>query len=200
MKNFCVQSIKDFAKEHPEETFYAFAIDASLLCLNSLEQHEKSVKEYQAKWLRQTRPINSMDEMSQADQENEEFSLKLAAKYCGLDRNDEAGCLKHINESRKEKREKGSEYFTEEGILSLKENTGDWPYQGFTDLSEEHGFDTDLYQDHYDEAMESEDGHAPNTPYAEAMNELVMKLKESDAFATLGTTDDFKIMWVDHDY
>jgi hypothetical protein len=43
-------AIQDFAKEHREETFYAFSIDASLLCLNSIEKLEKTLKKYQTEY------------------------------------------------------------------------------------------------------------------------------------------------------
>lgn len=32
------KAIETFAKDNQEETFYAFSIDASMLCLNSLEK------------------------------------------------------------------------------------------------------------------------------------------------------------------
>ncbi|MBM9577416.1 DUF4303 domain-containing protein [Leptospira sp. 201903070] len=53
LTEFALLEIEKFSKEHPEETFYAFAIDASLLCLNSLEAFEKSLKEYSTKWPKQ---------------------------------------------------------------------------------------------------------------------------------------------------
>ena len=37
---FCTEAIRAFAAEHPDETFYGFAIDARLLCLNSVERFE----------------------------------------------------------------------------------------------------------------------------------------------------------------
>jgi hypothetical protein len=79
-------------------------------------------------------------------------------------------------------------------------NTGDWAYQGFADLTEEHGFDAELYNDHYYAAMETDDGHAPNTEYAKTMTSLVEKLKEVKAFELLNVTDDFTATWVDHSY
>ncbi|MBM9501636.1 DUF4303 domain-containing protein [Leptospira sp. 201903071] len=50
LAEFALAEIEKFSKEHREEIFYAFAIDASLLCLNSLESFEKSLKEYSSKW------------------------------------------------------------------------------------------------------------------------------------------------------
>jgi len=40
--------IAQFAEKHRDETFYAFAIDASLLCLNSLEGFNETLQEYQS--------------------------------------------------------------------------------------------------------------------------------------------------------
>ena len=50
MADFAVAKIKEFSADHQDETFYAFAIDASLLCLNSLEKHRESVADYRARW------------------------------------------------------------------------------------------------------------------------------------------------------
>ncbi|MBM9501638.1 hypothetical protein JWG44_15395 [Leptospira sp. 201903071] len=49
LANFALSEIEKFSKEHPNETFYTFAIDSSLLCLNSIEHFEKSLKEFASK-------------------------------------------------------------------------------------------------------------------------------------------------------
>ncbi|MEM7661414.1 MAG: DUF4303 domain-containing protein [Pseudomonadota bacterium] len=49
LTDFCVSRIQEFSKSHGGETFYAFAIDASLLCLNSLERFQESLTEYQSR-------------------------------------------------------------------------------------------------------------------------------------------------------
>ncbi len=43
----CAKCVEEFAKDHGDERFYAFAIDASMFCLNSVEQFEGTLKEYQ---------------------------------------------------------------------------------------------------------------------------------------------------------
>jgi hypothetical protein len=80
---------------------------------------------------------------------------------------------------------KGCRYSTEEGNRELRDNTGDWAYQGFANLASKHGFDEELYQEHYDAAAESENGHAPYTEYAKAMTELTSALVSTEAFACL---------------
>ncbi|WP_445363549.1 hypothetical protein ACJJIQ_02060 [Microbulbifer sp. ANSA003] len=42
--DFSVKKIRQFSEEHKDETFYAFAIDASLLYLNSVEKADERVK------------------------------------------------------------------------------------------------------------------------------------------------------------
>ncbi|MBM9577417.1 hypothetical protein JWG45_09650 [Leptospira sp. 201903070] len=49
LANFALSEIEKFSIEHPNETFYTFAINSSLLCLNSIEHFEKSLKEFAAK-------------------------------------------------------------------------------------------------------------------------------------------------------
>jgi hypothetical protein len=50
LATFAHAAIASFAKRSYGETFYAFAIDASLLCLNSVEQFEMTLASYQAKF------------------------------------------------------------------------------------------------------------------------------------------------------
>ncbi|AKP25215.1 conserved hypothetical protein [Leptospira interrogans serovar Manilae] len=50
LTNFAIQKIKFFAKDHVDETFYGFAIDASYIKMNSIETFEKTLEEYQSKW------------------------------------------------------------------------------------------------------------------------------------------------------
>ena len=47
---FAHAAMASFAKRIDSETFYAFAIDASLLCLNSVEQFERTLASYQTKF------------------------------------------------------------------------------------------------------------------------------------------------------
>ena len=46
LADFAEAEIHRFAAEHQEEAFYAFAIDAQLLCLNSEAQFEKTLAAY----------------------------------------------------------------------------------------------------------------------------------------------------------
>ncbi|PJZ53099.1 DUF4303 domain-containing protein [Leptospira adleri] len=53
LAEFALSEIEKFSKKQTEETFYSFAIDASLLCLNSLESFKSYLKEYSAKYPKQ---------------------------------------------------------------------------------------------------------------------------------------------------
>lgn len=46
MAVFAHDAIADFAARHQEETFYGFALDANLLCLNSVEKFAITIAEY----------------------------------------------------------------------------------------------------------------------------------------------------------
>jgi hypothetical protein len=200
MYNFCVQQIEKFAKEHNNETFYGFAIDSNMLCLNSEEEAEKTLTEYIKKWEYRNRELNSYDEMTDEDHRTEEFMINAMSKIGKLDKDNKDDCLTFINEMRASGREEGCKYKTEEGTFDLKMNTGDWAYQGFAELSEENGFDNDLYQKHYDKAAMSENGHAPHTKYAKAMNKLINELVENNAFKSIKKSVDFKAFMTDHNY
>lgn len=197
---FCHSAIERFARDHSAETFYAFAIDANMLCFNSLERFAETLERYQSRWDLQTRAIESLADLTEEDWRDERFGLDLEEKYCGLDRSNSQAVLAVINKRRSRQRSNGCKYRTPDGIQGLRGNTGDWAYQGFADLEDENGFDDDLYNDHYYEAGEADDGHAPNTAYAVAMTELVDRLRGSDAFKPLILSDDFSVSWVDHDY
>jgi hypothetical protein len=198
---YCRERIARFAHDHSSETFYAFAIDANMLCLNSVEQFAKTLHKYQSRWDRRTRSIIAIADLTDEDLRDEKHRLDLAELCKGLDRSNPDAVLAEINKGRSRDRSKGCEYRTPEGIRGLRENTGDWAYQGFAKMNDEHGFDRDLYYNvHYYEAMDSEDGHAPHTQYAIAMTELVGRLRSSDAFKPLQLTDDFTVSWVDHNY
>ena len=144
MHLYCEAAVAEFARDHPDEVFYAFAIDSDLLCLNSEEKFVESLSKYQSNW------------------------------------------SKH--------------YSNQNDIHELRYNTGDWTYQGFAELNADCGFVSDLYAEHYDIAMNSEESTASTTKYARAMNELVEKLKRTKTFDTLKTTPDFQVLWVDHNY
>ena len=44
------KAIEYFAKQHQEETFYAFSIDSNMLCLNSMEKFNENLNFYQKKY------------------------------------------------------------------------------------------------------------------------------------------------------
>jgi len=137
------RAISDFVAAHPSETFYAFAVDADMLCFNSLERLEETVAQYRTK-----RP---------------------------------------------------GRYSTAADVQRLKDNTGDWSYQGFFRLDSEHGFDNDLYDDYYNQY---ESGIEPTTEndYALAMTRLLENLQACGAFATLRRTEDFVATLAGHEY
>jgi hypothetical protein len=144
MTKIAAAAISEFATAHLDETFYSFAIDANMLCMNSLEQFQKTLAYYQKKY--------------------------------------------------------PDDYSSDEDVRDLRENTGDWEYQGFFHLEEMHGFDDTLYDEHYELAGSSEEGRDMDTAYAKAMTELVAALIAQNAFKDLKLASDFTATWVDHNY
>jgi hypothetical protein len=147
MVDFAEREIARFAPQHANETFYAFAIDASLLCLNSVEAFEASLKEYKARY----------------------------PKY----------------------------YETDSQIEDLRQNTGDWEYQGFASFSKQTGFDKDAYDEHYNLGLDcplDEMDRLNNTSYAKAMGAVIEALKKRDAFKSLKCSNDFYATQVEHNY
>ena len=139
LTEFAISKITGFAKKHPNETFYGFSIDASLLCLNSEEEFQKTLKYY---------------------------------------------------------REKFGGYDTEEQIADLRQNTGDWEYQGFAEFDKNSGFDMEKYNEHYQEDEEFQ----PTSDYAKSMDIVVENLKKSGVFDLLKKTENFYVNRVEHNY
>jgi len=136
--NHTVKAIKDFAKKHQDETFYVFAIDGGLLCLNSEEAFEKTLKNYQTN------------------------DPKL--------------------------------YESKDAIESLKYNTGDFAYQGFSSFGE--GFVNHYYDEHC-----SLPAHKQiDSRYAKAMDTILDQLEGINAFEPLKLSKDFTVIRVEHTY
>lgn len=145
---FSAEAISGFASEHSDETFYGFAIDSGMLCLNSEEAFANTLKDYAAK-----------------------FPDKYTPKS--------------------------------ERAAALRMSTGDWEYQGFIYLDDCPGFDREAYGEHYNAGFESSDGDTEtsnSTPYAIAMDQLLARLNEIDAFSQLRRTSDFFTIRVEHEF
>lgn len=135
MLDFVCRALGEFAELHADETFYAFSIDAHLLCLNSTESFADTLDYYQDKY---------------------------------------------------------EDYRAPEEINRLKYHSGDWAYQGFARLSTESGFDFNAYLAY----LYREDEHGERA-YPGAMEQLLARLKQRNAFALLKLTDDFTAFWVE---
>lgn len=139
LADFATQAIKEFSEKHKDETFYGFAIDGDLLCLNSEEKFNHTIQEYKEKW---------------------------------------------------------GGYDSKEEIDTVYNNTGDWEYQGFAELTEDKGFSNDHYDDFYnldeDDKLECE--------YTKAMKAVIALLEANKAFDCLQKTADFSATLVDHNY
>ncbi len=194
----CINVIEEFAEDHQDETFYAFAIDANLLCFNSIERFRYTQIKYKEDWDRKTRLIESWDDMTEKDHKGSRNLLDLAHRYKGLNLEDKEACLMVINERRQMIRNESpiNPYLSEERISDLRANTGDWEYQGFAEMTEENGFDQQAYYIHYDLNSEEQ----LNSEYGLAMDDLVEKLIDSGVFNNLNLTNDFYAIRVEHNY
>jgi len=193
----CLKAINAFAKQHQNEVFYAFAVDANMLCFNSEEAAAEILTTHRTKWELRNREVLDWSDLNQQDHADLKFLERLDPR---LTASDQTAKLVALNRSRAKQRAKGNPYNREADILELRRNTGDWKYQGFAAMNEADGFDSDAYQAHYYAAMESEAGTAPQSPYAIAMKELIANLVRSEAFDRLKLTETFTADLVDHSY
>jgi hypothetical protein len=196
LASFCIDRIREFASRHSDEIFYAFAIDANLLCMNSEEMAEIILAKYRKDWEHIHRQIRNLSELTDLDWLGTETLLEVSAEFNDLDTSDEDACVELINRTREESRKNGNPYLLPDNIKSLRENTGDWEYQGFAVMTDEVGFDRQAYQEHYDMCDEEQ----PCSDYAIAMDELLKCLKEMGAFDSLNKTAEFIATRVEHNY
>lgn len=194
--DFAIAELRQFANAHGHETFYAFAIDAGLLCLNSEESFATTLAKYRADWESKARPINRWEDLTKADLQDADYLLDLEERCSGLDRSNRTACLDVINRDRARFRQLGNPYLKPEKILALRGNTGDWAYQGFAEMTAATGFDDGAYQEHYDMTDEEQKTSA----YGAAMDKLVRRLVEAEAFSCLRCSPDFYATRVEHNY
>ena len=193
---FCTEEINNFGEKHQNESFYGFAIDASLLCLNSEEEFSVSLKRYQDEWDYDNRSILTWDELTERDIWLSESSIRVDGEYLGSKPEDRNAHLIIINQDRAEERAKGNPYRKNDEILSLRENTGDWQYQGFVKMTESVGFDEDAYDLHYNLS----DDEQKTSAYGKAMDELLRRLTKANVFAFLRLSPSFYAIRVEHSY
>jgi hypothetical protein len=194
--DFSIREIENFAKTHQHELFYGFAIDASLLCLNSEQAAFATLRQYQDEWEQDNRSIAKWEDLTARDIERDETLLESAAEYSGLNLLDKDDCLAVINQYRSRRRVEGNRYCSNDGIYSLRFGTGDWEYQGFSEMTESVGFDEHAYSIHYDLSDEEQ----KTSDYGKAMDELVIRLVDANAFSCLNLSINFYATRVEHLY
>jgi hypothetical protein len=193
--SFCDTEIRLFAAEHPDEAFYAFAFEGSWLSLNSEQEFAKTLAKFQEESDRRNRPIERWEDLTEDDLWWEESLLDTHATCKGLDRSNRLACLAIINESRACRRER-IPYRNPEDVRGLRENPGDWAYQGFADMVESGGFDEAAYDEHWYMSDEKQ----KVSEYGRATDALLERLRKSGVFACLKTAPEFYAKRVEHNY
>jgi hypothetical protein len=195
--DFSIREIENFAESHQNELFYGFAIDASLLCLNSEQAAITTLLKYRDEWERDHRSIARWEDLTSRDIDRSESLLESEAEYCGLDLTDKDASLTVINKNRARERARGNPYYDNKDIYSLRFHTGGWAYQGFSEMNESVGFDKQAYDTHYhlfnDEKQKTSD-------YGKAMDELLIRLVDANAFSCLNLSLNFYATRVEHLY
>ncbi|MDY8136052.1 DUF4303 domain-containing protein [Aquimarina sp. 2201CG5-10] len=194
------KQIEEFAKSHKEENFYAFAVDAGMLCLSSEEGFNRIINTYSRDWQASHEKIILRKDLTKDEIEiiEEEFKsmpqnlLKIQntsnlEEYINY-------YLKIENKVNQDALEKGNPYKKEEKITSLRYNPGDWPYQGFEKLNFEELDAT--YEEHY-ELNEKEQN---NSEYSQFIKNLLNEIDQNSdkIFAPLNCTKDFKVLNAKH--
>lgn len=196
MLTFSIQEIEAFANQHQDETFYAFAIDADLLCFNSEERFTVTLEKYRKDWEHNSRHIDCWQDLTEEELKYARIIMKVEGIEGDPSPEQKADYLIGQNEFNKSIRDKGNPYYQEDEISDLKFNTGDWEYQGFSCLETSRGFDVRAYDNHYDMSPSQQ----KKSPYGKAMDLLLEDLKNSNTFNRIRKTKDFQIIRVEHNY
>lgn len=156
--NLIQDSVKEFLNQHKDLSFYCFAFDCNaayadvLLCFNTEEYFEKTLKYYQ----------NSYKDKPQEYKDHIEENYDV--KYYS--------------------------YQSNEAIIDLKYNTGDWKYQGFKTFKV------------LDNVEDEEFGCVDEDEAKIIMKfnyELLDAFCKTDTFRNIPKTDDFRVLCIDHD-
>lgn len=179
------ECLRELARRRPSETFYALAIDAGYLCLNSQEAFNETRQQYFVNWANDNAPLSAeaVDEDDLADflRRNPEASIE---HY--LDRE---------NAGRSERRAVGNPYEDPESAASrsLRDRPGNWRYTELVECVP----DDDVFE-HYD----LEDDAQSESSYQRAVAGILRDLQaqRSVVFAGLNLSPDFRMFAPEHGY
>ncbi len=197
-----IKQIKEFSKNHQGEHFYAFAIDAGMLCLSSEEGFNRIIETYSENWQKSHEKIRSREDLDENEFEIIEEEYKsmperlLKKRKINNLREYIDYYLEIENEVNQNALEKGNPYKNEEKVISLRYNTGDWPYQGFGKLDLE---DLDsVYEEHYIITEEEQQ----NSEYSQLVKNLlnIFNRNKDNVFTSLKCTKDFEVLNAEHKY
>ncbi len=195
--------VQAFAEKHPGETFYAFAIDAGLLCLNSEEKFAKTLEEYKRNWQERNSKQETIEDLDEFDLEDYRESygqlpgkLPEGSKIPSFEEY-VTYLLNQYNKFKAEEEEdEENPYDGEEQSESLRYNTGDWAYQGFGEIN--YVGTRSMYDEHYGMS----DGEQENSEYNQLVKDLLQKIEQNkkELFAPLNLTNDFRLINAKHIY
>lgn len=135
----CVNFIQEFILLHQKETFYAFAIDAGLLCMNSEEGAQKVLNQYIENWEKNSGTLLTFDSINSLEVESARFQYNSLVKHgrTKIQSFDQylENYISAYNESIEMNIKNGNPYKTEKKRQSIRFQTGDWAYQGFNQMS-----------------------------------------------------------------
>ncbi len=135
----CVDLLEKFSLLHKSETFYAFAIDSGLLCMNSEEGLLQILDQYAKDWEKNLGDLLTLDNLSAEFLEEVNSSFNIHLKRGRYTKNEFQKYLedytKIYNENLLSKKQSGNPYKTEKKRNDIRYQTGDWLYQGFNQLN-----------------------------------------------------------------
>ncbi len=192
-----VESIREFSSQHEDETFYAFAIDENLLCLNSVEEFQKTLYRYREKDQHDRRALKSWVEVDERDIKRFDYMFN---RNPTLDQNNPDEVKKFVFEQhnilRELRKDNPPSHQSPGHIALLRASTGDWSYQGFARFSEEDGFDFKAYYKFDD--LNGDTKAQASSKYGVAMKTLIRMIEETGILGLLKRTPNFYATVVSH--
>jgi hypothetical protein len=183
------KALRTFLGKHRDETFYAMAVDAGYLYLNSEEEFEKRRQRHSAEWEDETKAV-TLAEVRACDQG--ELASKYPSLAFSIDQGDSFKRALEVEQTaRAKQRAKGNPYEKRGSPdwKSLRYGTGNFTYGEIVSLNLD-----EAYQAHY------ENDQPANSPYAKKVRAIIAALKRDEAklLARVKRSKDFRIYSVDH--
>ncbi len=187
--DFTKSKIMAFSHAHQKEIFCGFGIDNDQLCFYSLQAYEDEILAASKEWEQRHEAIKLIDFKPQ--------ELDVLTQQLAINKREMSSFphsleewLFEQNQYRSSQRLRGNPFLVDqETVEEFKLNLINWDYYGFSQFSDNTGFDQKALADY----IEMDEPERIKSSYHLAMESLLAELESSHVFKWLECTDDFVV-------